>query len=132
MNGTLAGAHPQKDRVSMCTSFRVLLPIDPSKNSPWNCHFGFQLSHEFPDPCVDNKCEFQHSGKMKEKPEKYEKLTRKKVNTTKHRKIRIKKEFFKWRSGGIRTNGENGKMEKEWKTGQKKRNKNGKFEKLNL
>ena len=32
-------------------SFWVLLPFDPSKNSPWNCHAGFQLSHEFPDPC---------------------------------------------------------------------------------
>ena len=32
-----------------CFSSAVLLPIDPSKNSPSNCHFAFQSSLEFPD-----------------------------------------------------------------------------------
>ena len=35
-----------------CASFAVLLPLDPSKNSPSNCHFVFQSSLEFPDPCI--------------------------------------------------------------------------------
>ena len=30
-------------------SFWVLLPTDPSKNPPYKCHFGCQLSFEFPD-----------------------------------------------------------------------------------
>ena len=33
-------------------SFDVLLPIDPSKNLPSNCHFVFQSSLEFTDPGI--------------------------------------------------------------------------------
>ena len=36
-------------KIGECASFAVLLPIDPSKNSPSNCHFVFQSSLEFPD-----------------------------------------------------------------------------------
>ena len=35
--------------VYQCVSLRVLLPTDPSNNSPQNCHFGFLLAFEFPD-----------------------------------------------------------------------------------
>ena len=38
--------------VYQCVSSGVLLPTGPSKNLTWNCHFGFQLSLDFPDPGV--------------------------------------------------------------------------------